>query len=224
MSRKSTALRCKYRVEVSTAEQLEQALSCDFEYVYAPLDIARPDDRVIVIPPIFGKFDLSGFARVCVNNIGHFCENKILHGGFRLNITNSSALTEYERLGLTDSILSIELNLQRAKSLTAQIPRGLVVYGNLPMMLHRRPIDRDFLTDRKGKIHPIVCTNGEYEQLNPDVLYLADKMHDFTDFDFVVLRLSPGECIKSIYEVYRMKRKYRKVLYNKNFTRGLYYK
>jgi putative protease len=222
----------RYRVEVSTTEQLEQALSISqLEYIYTSFELIKREkpapterDRIIIIPPIFGEADLSGFSRVLVNNIGHFYENKLLHGGFRLNITNFAAQEQYERLGLVDSTLSTELSLQCAKSLKCTIPRGLIVYGNLPMMLLRRPPNADILTDRKGKKLPVVRKASEYELLNPDTLVLYDRINDFNDFDFVILRLSPGECVKSIYEVYT---KGRNILHNKNFTnftRGLYYK
>lgn len=47
----------------------------------------------------------------------------VLHGEFGLNIANAGCLAEYERLGLSDCLLSFELSLARAERL-AEIFRG----------------------------------------------------------------------------------------------------
>jgi len=235
MSWRFTALLCRgrtpgvppvFRVEVSTAEQLEQALSIrQLEYIYAPLHIVKPHERVIVIPPLFGEADLSGYSHVCVQTVNHFYEGVTLHGGFRLNITNSAAQRQYEQLGLTDTTLSIELSLHKAKAVEFTVPRGLIVYGNLPMMYRRGTVNYNELTDRKGKTLPIIHANNEHEILNPNPLYLADKLNDFTDFDFFILRLSPGECVQDVYNIHTLCTQHTHDIHMNNFfSRGLYYK
>ena len=50
---------------------------------------------------------------------------------FRLNITTSYSLRKYEKIGLSDTVLSIELLMSDAVSLCAdsEIKTGLVGYG-----------------------------------------------------------------------------------------------
>jgi putative protease len=226
----------RYRVEVADEKQLNQALLTEeIEYIYSPIEIVHnceqyeQFDRVIAIPPVFepnvGDIDAirgRGVNRLLVHTVNNFEQDMILHGGFRLNITNSSALQQYAKMGLVDSILSIELSQKRAKSLTAPIKRGMIVYGRLPLMLLRRNVARGGLTDRKGKFLPIVHKSAEYELLNPVPLVLSDKMGDFADFDFVVLKLTAGESVREILDMFINGQVYEHI--GQNFTRGLYYK
>jgi putative protease len=207
----------RFRIEVSTIEQLAEAVGL-VEFVYAPANIAYPHERIIAIPPLFTKVDLHGFERICAQTINHFPPGKTLHGGFRLNITNSAALQEYAALGLVDCILSIEISLQRAKGLVKPFPCGFMAYGNLPMMLLRRDPGGD-LIDRKGKALPLTAENGEFELLNPDKLILSDRISEFAGLDFAVLKLSPGESPRKVLEMYQ-----NSVKPTGNYTRGLYYK
>lgn len=47
-------------------------------------------------------------------------------GGYSLNITNSAAVQEYAALGLTDTELSFELPVTRARSLGGFLPQGIL--------------------------------------------------------------------------------------------------
>ena len=58
----------------------------------------------------------------------------VLHGEFGLNIANAGCLAEYERLGLSDCLLSFELSLARARAVGGTLPRGLLIYGKLPLL------------------------------------------------------------------------------------------
>jgi putative protease len=230
MLRKSTVLHCKYRAEVSTAEQLTEALELSqLEYVYAPVSIGRENlaptdvDRIIAVPPVFDGVNLDRFTHVLANTVGDFSEpsHKVvsIHGGLRLNVANSLALAEYEKLGLVDCILSIELSLQRMKSLKSTIPKGFIAYGRLPMMLLRRFPDCDGIIDRKEKLLPLVKTGNEAELLNPVPLILSDRMDEFADLDFAVLRLMPGESVREVLSMYE-----NGIKPKGDFTRGRYYK
>jgi putative protease len=207
-------------MEVCTKEQLDYALSCrQLEYVYAPLRLLSPEtpdkDRIIVVPDVFdGEIPDMGFNRVLVHTINHIKAGMILHGGFRLNITNSTALRQYEQLGLTDSVLSIELSLHRAKSMTHSIPIGIIAYGRLPMMLMRRLVRANGLIDRRNRFMPFAGN----ELLNSDTLILSDRVSDFDFLDFMVLKLT-DENPSDVLEMYLNFSKPAQ-----NFTRGLYYK
>lgn len=125
-----------------------------------------------------------------------------VHGGFSLNITNSAASAWYHEFGLADSELSFELTLPQAAAVGGDMPRGLVVYGRLPLMLTRNcPAANSprgclhcktppVLTDRKGISFPVQCYGSCSEVLNSVPLYLADRMREVRGQDFGVLRFT----------------------------------
>ena len=229
----------RYRVCVSDFEQLKEALTLpDLEYVYAGVELlsekVRDRSKIIAVPPVFvsdeskmrdslNKIKRLGFSRVLAHTIGHIPlireAGLHVHGGFRLNITNSLSMKQYESFGLHDAVLSAELSLPRLKSVSHKIPVGFIAYGRLPLMLLRKVPDGDALTDRKGKVFPIVRGAGECELLNPDTLILSDRISDFAALDFAVLNISAGESVLRVLEMYE-----KAIPPEKNFTRGLYYK
>ncbi len=58
-------------------------------------------------------------------------------GGAGLNILNTDALCEYEKLGLSAAALSFETNMGSVERTGGSIPRGYIVYGRLPLMRFR---------------------------------------------------------------------------------------
>jgi hypothetical protein len=224
MLRKSTDLR--YRIQVETAEQRDDALSCrQAEYVYTPVRLLIPNERIIAVPSVFTPEKID-FPRVLAHTVGwedSADTRAVTHGGMRLNVTNSLALRQYAELGLADCILSIELSLQRIKRLTKPLPVGIIAYGRLPMMLLRRIPDvgeSGGLIDRKGNFLPLIRGNGEAELLNPVPLVLSDKDLDSAGIDFAVLRVTDeGEMPSDILKMYLDRAKP-----VGDYTRGLYYK
>ncbi len=108
-----------------------------------------------------------------------------VHGGFGLNILNATALSEYEQLGLSSAILSFELSMQKIRDIGGTLPRGILAYGQLPLMRMRAcPAKSQCasctgtpeLTDRHGVTFPLLCHQREYTTLlNSLPLYIADK-------------------------------------------------
>ncbi len=108
-----------------------------------------------------------------------------VHGGFGLNILNSAALAEYERLGLSSAVLSFELSMQKIRNIGGELPRGILAYGRLPLMrLRACPAKsgcaacsgQPSLTDRRGVTFPLLCHDKTYTTLlNSVPLYIADK-------------------------------------------------
>jgi len=228
----------KLRAEITAKEQLSAALAISaFEYIYAPMEFvgadsisARNKHRIIAVPPVFlGRNELkianelrklkqAGFKSALAHTLGHIelivSAGLIPHGGFRLNITNSSAQKQYEELGLADSIFSLELSLKSIDKIERNISVGIMAYGHMPLMLLRRCTVRDdkpcgksscnALTDRLGNKFQTYCRQGEIEVLNPVPLVVSE----FTA-DFAVFRFSPGEKVRENPDC-------------KNFTRGLY--
>ena len=128
-----------------------------------------------------------------------------VHGGFSLNITNTAALTFYERFGLTDTELSFELTLPQSAKIGGLLPRGLLVYGRQPLMLTRacpaangprgclnchQTGEVPVLTDRRGVRFPVQCTGACSEVLNSVPLELCDRPDELRWADFGVVRLT----------------------------------
>ncbi|MCL2637007.1 MAG: U32 family peptidase [Oscillospiraceae bacterium] len=213
----------KYRAEITTKEQLSAALATSaFKYIYAPMEFlnekTQEKQQIIAVPPVFlggnepriaeelRKLKEAGFKGALAHSLGHIelikSAGLSAHGGFRLNITNSIALKQYEEMGLADSIFSVELPFKSMKHIApGGSPVGIMAYGHLPLMICRRCPVRDdkhcgksgcnSLTDRLGIKFRTYCRLGESEILNPVPLVLSD--YDKAPADFCVLRFSAGE-------------------------------
>ncbi|MGI6261105.1 MAG: DUF3656 domain-containing U32 family peptidase [Acutalibacteraceae bacterium] len=126
-------------------------------------------------------------------------EGLTVHGGFGLNAFNTQSLEALRGLGLQDTEASIELTLAQIAVLGGEMPRGVVVYGRLPLMLTRCcPLQngRDCahcdkngsLTDRRGVSFPVRCFGGASELLNSVPLFLLDRLREVRGADFVSMR------------------------------------
>ncbi len=152
--------------------------------------------------------------------------------GFGMNIYNTAATEEIKRLGGRDCLLSCEISLSDAARLGGDLPRGIMTYGRIPLMLTRNcPVKnkltcaecggKSVLTDRMGVNFPVVCKNGASFVLNSVPLWLADKKNEIRNTDYELLYFtneSKDECLSVINA------------YNNNekapgeFTRGLYFR
>lgn len=159
-----------------------------------------------------------------------------VHGGFSLNLTNSAALEWYTAFGLSDAELSFELTVHQAAALGGALPRGLIAYGRVPLMLTRNcpaangpqgclqcktpPV----LTDRKGVQFPIRCTGACSEVVNSVPIWMADRLNEIRNMDFLTLRFTT----ESLDERERVLEAYQSgnaaPLPPGSFTRGLYYR
>ncbi len=211
------------------------------------LDEKTPDKfRVIVVPPVFladceenvkarlGELNKFGFAHVLAHTIAHIelvsgMDMKI-HVGFHMNVTNSRSIEFFSNSGVSDVVLSQEITLKRAEKLISSVPLGIIAYGRQSLMTLRRcPISNgkpcnngkkcgEQLFDRMGNEIPTICSNT-VELLNPDCLYLSDKMSDISFLDFIVLRFTTEDDTQEIFELYERGRKP-----DGKLTRGLYYR
>lgn len=152
-----------------------------------------------------------GLREVQADNLGVLVMAKDLgfavHGGAGLNILNTAALEEYQKLGLCDATVSFELSRQRIRILGGDLPRGAIVYGRLPLMRFRACPKNDCahcdglvsLTDRMGIVFPMRCAEKQYQTLyNSRPLWVADK-GDFA-IDFMTLYFTDEEDIQPIIE------------------------
>lgn len=165
------------------------------------------------------KVKAAGISGVRVQNIGAVPLAKAMgftvSGGTGLNILNTVALEEYAGLGLDDATLSFELTGGGLSRLGGKLPRGVTVYGYLPLMRMRAcPLKRGnscgdcpgrgILTDRKGVRFSLKCHERRFTTLYNSVpLYLGDKKLpvDFTLLEFT--GESPAECRERYAQVMR---------------------
>lgn len=152
--------------------------------------------------------------------------------GFGMNIFNSVSVSEAAILGAEDCLLSCEVSLAQAAHIGGELPRGLMIYGRIPLMMTRNcPVGtkltcaecggRSYLLDRMGVRFPVRCKNGCSFVLNSRPLWLADKLNDIKNVDYGLLWFtdeSKEECARVISD-YR-----RGGAPQGEFTRGLYYK
>lgn len=241
------------RAEVADLKQLEQALKYGkFQYIYVDERLLTANtlkkDKIIAVPPIFlgdcedytlerlKKLKSWGFNRTLAHTVGHIPliekSGMKIHGGVKLNITNSLSAEFFAELaeGIEDITLSSELTAARIRSLSCKIPFGIIAYGNLPIMVTRRcPINDGkpcnsrqncgkFITDRQGKKLKTLCSNT-VEILNSDVLTLADKTEDFPTVSFFILKFTHENDIVTVTEDFLKGKKP-----ESGFTRGLYYR
>lgn len=132
-----------------------------------------------------------------------------------LNIFNSYSLRAAKDLGVSSVIVSNELLISDIKELDSNLPKGIVSYGNIPLMLFKNcPIKngRDCkecgkngsLTDRKGIEFPVRCRMGYSELLNSVPVWLADKKNMLLGLDFQILYFTKesGERVHQVIDAY----------------------
>ncbi len=118
--------------------------------------------------------------------------------GYGTNIFNSVALQSYKNLGAEKALVSSELTLNQVKNLGGELPRGVFAYGRLPLMLTRNcPVKNvktcseckksGTLTDRKNTVFTIDCSSGMSEILNSRPVYMADRLNEIKNVDFILL-------------------------------------
>ncbi len=130
-----------------------------------------------------------------------------LCGDMRLNIWNPYSAAVYEKLGFESIILSPEVPAKKAAHIGADIARGTVVYGKMPVMTLEKCIIRDmngstlarekckicdakkfsYLRDRTDTVFPIAREAGHRNVIfNSVPVYMLDKEASglFTHFVF----------------------------------------
>lgn len=139
-----------------------------------------------------------GLRAVCAGNPGTVRMGAELglrvSGGFDLNILNTRALETWTELGLAETLLSPEIPVRDLAGLGGTIPRGVLVYGYLPLMMFRCcPMQgangcgscngARRLKDRQGTEFTVLCSGRQYSSLlNAVPLYLGDKKLPGADF------------------------------------------
>lgn len=153
-------------------------------------------------------------------------------GDIGLNIANDRSAEYFEDLGLSGIISSAELTLKETEKLSSNLFKGIFAYGRLPLMLTKNcPIKNGTtcdkcrkngtLRDRKGILFPVRCRQNYSEVFNSSPVYLADRLGDIKNVDFLLLSFTDETKV----QVQRIIKEYKMGgITPKSFTRGLYYK
>lgn len=249
----------RLRAEVCSAEQLAAALSLDFEMVYAPMGLLYEGmaykEKIAVMPPLvlnncedevrerLLKLKSLGFTKALAHTLAHAellreCGFEI-HGGYRMNVLNSLSADVLAEYGFSDITLSFEGTHDVLSKIQSPVPKGILAYGRIPLMLMRRcPIANGkpcgkrspfgegescggYIQDRRGNDFPVLCGGNCVELLNPDVLILSDKREVMQSFDFCILKFTTETEaeVKAVYNMYIKNGKPKDKL-----TRGLYFR
>ena len=148
-----------------------------------------------------------------------------------MNLVNTYDLLWAEEFGFADVELSFELTFERINRLGGNLPRGIVSYGHLPVMLCRNCPNKSAgisckscknqskMTDRKGKKFFLKCDGGCTEVLNCVPLYIAPEEYSNLSTDFNIWRFSVENYVE---KVERYPDFNRFLMSKEHFTRGLY--
>lgn len=249
----------KLRAEVYSIEQLTAALNLDFEMIYAPMGLLDENtphkEKIVAAPPLvlnscedetrerLLKLKSLGFIKALAHTLAHAellkeCGFEI-HGGYRMNVLNSLSAAVLAEYGFSDITLSFEGTHDVLSKIQSPVPKGILAYGRIPLMLMRRcPIANGkpcgkkspfgegqtcggSIQDRRGNKLHVLCGGSCVELLNPDVLILSDKREVMQSFDFCILKFtteSEAE-VETIYNMYTKNGKPKDKL-----TRGLYFR
>lgn len=149
-----------------------------------------------------------------------------------MNILNSLSMDKAKETGICEAIISSECTLDNFGKISSPIPKGITVYGRLPLMLTRNcPVKngkscseckrQSDITDRMGIKFPVRCRMGYSEILNSRPVYLADRMREIPPCDILFFNFtveSKAE-VEEIINAYKNGEKPRA-----EFTRGLLYR
>ena len=153
-------------------------------------------------------------------------------GDLGLNISNSEALETLNGFGINSAIISCEEKITDINRLSDVAYKGIVAYGNIPLMLFRNcPLKNGIsckdckkdgvITDRLGVEFPIRCRMGYSELLNSQPIWLADRKSELSSLDFIVLYFTREtlDRVKEVIEAYK-----NGLPSDVKHTRGLYYR
>lgn len=151
---------------------------------------------------------------------------------FGSNVFNSNSVSVLEGMGVNKILLSPELTLSQGQSVGGRAQRGVFAYGRLPLMLCRNCPQKNGKTcaeckrtgkliDRRGVEFPIDCHTGVSEILNSVPVFMADRLSEIRNMDFMLLFFTD----ESADDVTKVVNAYVKSGKPKgDFTRGLFYR
>ena len=136
--------------------------------------------------------------------------NLKIHGGFGLNFTNTLDLLWAESCGFEDTEVSFELKNSQIAALGGELPRGIISYGYLPVMLTRNCPNkseniscrdcsgRGKMKDRLGKTFIFYCDGYATEILNTLPVENIGFAESCRDLDFEIFRFSVENFVENV--------------------------
>ncbi len=148
-----------------------------------------------------------GVRRALVGNLGQIALVRAhaleVAGDFGLNLYNSAAMAQAQKLGLVSATASFEMTLAQIRDLSKPVPTEIIAYGRLPLMLTENCLIRNRtgacacggtvrLIDRIGEEFRLLreadtCRTVIY---NGKKLWMLDKQKDLSKLGLWALRLS----------------------------------
>ena len=152
--------------------------------------------------------------------------------GFGLNIFNSNSLEAVAEFGSKAAVLSFECMMKDAVRMNGSVPKGIISYGRLPMMIFRNCPGKNGdgckscggrceLSDRKEVSFPVMCRGEFSEMFNSRPVWTFDREWEMAGLDFQVLYFT-DETKDRIEKVVGMAQ--RTAQPDCEYTRGLYYR
>ncbi|MBQ5397944.1 MAG: U32 family peptidase [Ruminococcus sp.] len=133
-----------------------------------------------------------------------------IHGGFGLNFTNTVDLEWAREYGFEDTELSFELKNQQISALGSELPRGIISWGFLPVMLCRNCPNkseniscrdcrgRGKMKDRLSKTFIFYCDGTACEVLNTLPVENLGFAGESRSVDFEVFRFSVENSVENV--------------------------
>lgn len=153
-------------------------------------------------------------------------------GGIGLNVLNEYTVKVFKDAGLKKVTFSAETLIGEPVCKNDFPETGIFAYGRLPLMLFKNcPVKNgkdcneckrnSYITDRMGVKFPIRCLSGFSELYNSKYLYLADRLEEIRNADYLLLYFTDEDKdrVSEVINEYRTGG-----LPPKNHTRGLYYR
>lgn len=246
----------KIYVEVRTKEQYDTVkASCDYEVLIGDIKLIEEiefdaEDR-LVIPRInyndeFAELDkiVEKYPKICVSEIGslnrYHNQGKDIISNFTLNVTNIYTLNKLKQLGVTNSLMSIELNYEKLKQVGFS-NTVLNIYGRVPVMIMDYcPINHNkqdkcgscrrchkatyVLKDEYDRVFPLMYEgNARIGMYSKAPVCLMDKQEELSASGINKFHLRfTNENASQVVEVLNNTKT--KTVINDNFIRGSYYK
>ncbi len=215
---------------------IEKNFSKDIKNIPLICDIPRSISNESLIRNRLKLFKEKGFKSALCGNLSAVKiaqeEGFSIIADTGLNVYNTESASVVTEFGAEAIILSSEILLNDANNISSSVPKGIVAYGNIPLMLFRNcPVKNGLdckscdknqvITDRKSIEFPVRCRLGYSELLNSVPIWLADRMDELKKLDFAILYftkedISQAEQIISAYK--------NGLPAPHEYTRGLYYR
>ena len=218
-------------IQVTTREQLTPTLvNTETAMLYVPIHLLTEDDvlcrtlakrgrvaavlpRIVHDPELpklrdrLAKIRSLGIKDVLVGNYGLVIPAREagmrIHGDFGLNIFNSAAMNDLQRMEFASACLSFEMTLPQIRDISKAVPTEIFAYGRLPLMITEHCLMKNRtgecsctvagtkLTDRTGAEFPIIKEGDTCRSvlLNGKKLNWLDRQNDLARLGLWAIRL-----------------------------------